>query len=474
VRDSPGLAGERPSMWSRSSAPVAFLAAAPAPPIDVAAPPEGRTASLSIPAAGASAADGSVWTATGFAAAAALVGCRCAASAIATSQRSRRNRRQEPRYVAAQQAADSVEAGEVDTFDLGTPFPFSAVVGQEGIKIALLLNMVDPAIGGVLIQGDRGCGKSTLVRSLTRLLPQIPCVADDSYNSNPADPSTMSEDVRSRYENGEELPVAMRRTPFVELPLGATEDRVTGTIDIERALAEGGKAFEPGILARVNRGILYIDECNLLDDQLVDVLLDSAAGGWNTVEREGISIRHPARFVLIGTAHPDEGDLRPQLLDRFGMTVSVRTPNASEWRVLILQRTSGWSLAPEKLEAKWADKDEALKTKILEARERLKDIEVPRSLKVSISKICSKLNVDGMRGDIVTNRACRALAAYEGRTTVTDEDVRRVAVPVLQHRLRKDAISDGIDNSGRVIQALFEEFNAGPPVEQATAEEVYG
>merc|ERR1719437_104848 len=206
--------------------------------------------------------------------------------------------------------------------------------------------MVDPSIGGVMIQGERGTGKSTAVRGLTRLLPDIPSVEDDSYNSDPVDVSVMSDEVRERLAAGEELPVVMRRTPFVELPLGATEDRVTGTIDIERALLEGGKAFEPGILARVNRGILYIDEVNLLDDQLVDVLLDSAAGGWNTVEREGVSVRHPARFMLVGTAHPDEGDLRPQLLDRFGLTVSVQTDNRAEHRMKVLKRSSQWSNQP--------------------------------------------------------------------------------------------------------------------------------
>jgi len=257
--------------------------------------------------------------------------------------------------------------------------------------------------------------------------------------------------------------VVMARTPFVELPLGATEDRVTGTIDIERALLEGGKAFEPGILARVNRGILYIDEVNLLDDQLVDVLLDSAAGGWNTVEREGVSVRHPARFVLVGTAHPDEGDLRPQLLDRFGLTISIRTANDAESRFQVLNRTSEWNSAPAKLEARFAAQDEALKGRILDARARLKDVQIARALKVKISNVCSRLNVDGLRGDIVTNRTARALAAFEGRTEVSEDDVLRVAVLCLQHRLRKNVVSDTVDNGTRVAQELFQEFGKGPP-----------
>lgn len=277
----------------------------------------------------------------------------------------------------------------------------------------------------------------------------------------------MSDEVKDRFLAGEDLPVVARRTPFVELPLGATEDRVTGTIDIESALLKGGKAFEPGILARVNRGILYIDEVNLLDDQLVDVLLDSAAGGWNTVEREGISIRHPARFILVGTAHPDEGDLRPQLLDRFGLTVGIRTPNSADIRMQVLQRAYLWSQNPRKLEAEFEGKDLALKAKILDARARLPDVKMDRALQVQISRICSRLNVDGLRGDIVTNRTARALAAFEGRLQVTEEDVRRVAVMCLQHRLRKNVVSDGLDNSTLVIEQMMNEFGKGPPVAKA-------
>ncbi|MFN4834432.1 MAG: ATP-binding protein, partial [Pseudanabaena sp.] len=204
-------------------------------------------------------------------------------------------------------------------------FPFTAVIGQEEMKLALLLNVIDPKIGGVMVMGDRGTGKSTTVRALADLLPEIEVVADDPFSSHPTDGDLQSEEVRRRVANGETLPVTTKQVIMVDLPLGATEDRVCGTIDIEKALSEGVKAFELGLLAKANRGILYIDEVNLLDDHLVDVLLDSAASGWNTVEREGISIRHPARFVLVGSGNPEEGELRPQLLDRFGMYAEIRT-----------------------------------------------------------------------------------------------------------------------------------------------------
>lgn len=402
----------------------------------------------------------------GWSRATGLVATAAAGLVVASAawRRHQRGRKSFKRVALARLAAEN--AGKEDGFrqDFGIKaFPFSAVVGQDELKLALLLNLVDPVIGGVMIQGDRGTGKSTAVRALVRLLPDIACVAGDKYNSDPENPGSMSDEARERFEAGENLPVVMRRTPFVELPLGATEDRVTGTIDIERALLEGGKAFEPGILARVNRGILYIDEVNLLDDQLVDVLLDSAAGGWNTVEREGVSVRHPARFLLIGTAHPDEGDLRPQLLDRFGMTVGVTTANDAETRFEVLSRTSMWNTKPAKVEATFGAQDLALKAKILDARSRLKGIRMDRGLKVKISKLCSRLNVDGLRGDIVTNRAARALAAFEGRGEATEEDVRRIAVACLQHRLRKNVVTDTVDNASRVVEALVREFGAGPP-----------
>ena len=220
-------------------------------------------------------------------------------------------------------------------------FPFTAVIGQEEMKLALLLNVIDPRIGGVMIMGDRGTGKSTTIRALADLLPDIDVVAGDPYNSSLTDPDLQSGDVRQRLEQGEALTSEPLQVPMVDLPLGATEDRLCGTIDIEKALSEGVRAFEPGLLAKANRGLLYVDEVNLLDDHLVDVLLDSAASGWNTVEREGVSVRHPARFVLIGSGNPEEGELRPQLLDRFGMSVEVRTVRDPELRVQVVdQRTT--------------------------------------------------------------------------------------------------------------------------------------
>eukprot|EP00929_Paragymnodinium_shiwhaense_P050223 TRINITY_DN25300_c0_g1_i1.p1 TRINITY_DN25300_c0_g1~~TRINITY_DN25300_c0_g1_i1.p1 ORF type:complete len:468 (-),score=113.23 TRINITY_DN25300_c0_g1_i1:250-1653(-) len=389
------------------------------------------------------------------------VGAAAVAATVLAARQSRRQANKASRSgpsrvigVSRQAAEEGSDGGSMDF--LTTPFPFSAVVGQRNMKLALILNLIDPSIGGCLISGDRGTGKSTAVRAMVRLLPDIDVVGGDRYNSDPKDESTMSEDCLERLDAGEELPVAQKKTPFVELPLGATEDRVTGTIDIEKALLEAGKAYEPGILARVNRGVLYIDEVNLLDDMLVDVLLDSAAGGWNTVEREGVSVRHPARFLLIGTAHPDEGDLRPQLLDRFGMTVLVQTPTDGDTRFQVLSRASAWSNKPSQVEDAFAKEDEKLKQKITEARERLKDVKIARELKVKVSTLCSRLNVDGMRGDIVTNRACRAYAAYKGRTEVTEQDVRRVAVMCLQHRLRKDVVSDNLLNTIAVMEVLNE------------------
>ena len=225
-------------------------------------------------------------------------------------------------------------------------YPFTAIVGQEEMKLALLLNVIDPKIGGVMIMGDRGTGKSTTIRALADLLPEIEVVADDPFNSHPHDPELMGDSVRQKIEQGIEVPLAQQKVTMVDLPLGATEDRVCGTIDIEKALSEGVKAFEPGLLARANRGILYVDEVNLLDDHLVDVLLDSAASGWNTVEREGISIRHPARFVLVGSGNPEEGELRPQLLDRFGMHAEIRTVKEPALRVQIVEERTTFDQDP--------------------------------------------------------------------------------------------------------------------------------
>ncbi|VAI92389.1 unnamed protein product [Triticum turgidum subsp. durum] len=296
-------------------------------------------------------------------------------------------------------------------------YPFPAIVGQDEMKLCLLLNVIDPKIGGVMIMGDRGTGKSTTVRSLVDLLPDISVVVGDPFNSDPYDPEVMGPEVRDRLLKGEDLPVTTTKITMVDLPLGATEDRVCGTIDIEKALTEGVKAFEPGLLAKANRGILYVDEVNLLDDHLVDVLLDSAASGWNTVEREGISISHPARFILIGSGNPEEGELRQSYLEEQGK----------------------------------------LQDQITSARSNLGSVQLDHDLRVKISQVCSELNVDGLRGDIVTNRAAKALAALKGRDIVTVEDIATVIPNCLRHRLRKDPL-ESIDSGLLVVEKFYEVF----------------
>ncbi len=338
-------------------------------------------------------------------------------------------------------------------------FPFTAIVGQEEMKLALILNIIDPKIGGVMIMGDRGTGKSTTIRALADLLPEIDVVANDPFNSDPRDPELMGDEVRDMVESGQTPTIAQKKVQMVDLPLGATEDRVCGTIDIEKALAEGIKAFEPGLLAKANRGILYVDEVNLLDDHLVDVLLDSAASGWNTVEREGISIRHPARFVLVGSGNPEEGDLRPQLLDRFGMHAQIRTVKDPELRVQIVEQRTQFDQNPPEFLVEYQPGQTALQAKLVVAQERLKTVNIDRDLKVKISEMCSSLDVDGLRGDIVTNRAAKALTAYEGRDDVTVDDIKRVATLCLRHRLRKDPM-ESIDSGDKVAKVFADIFGA--------------
>lgn len=332
-------------------------------------------------------------------------------------------------------------------------FPFTAIVGQEEMKLALLLNVIDPKVGGVMIMGDRGTGKSTTIRALADLLPEIPVVANDPFNSDPTDPDLMSDEVRQQAAAGAEIPIELKKVQMVDLPLGATEDRVCGTIDIEKALSEGVKAFEPGLLAKANRGILYVDEVNLLDDHLVDVLLDSAASGWNTVEREGISIRHPARFVLVGSGNPEEGELRPQLLDRFGMHAEIHTVKEPALRVQIVEQRSEFDQNPPSFLEKYKSEQDALQQKIINAQKLLPEVKLDYDLRVKISEVCSELDVDGLRGDIVTNRAAKALTAFEGRTEVTVDDIRRVITLCLRHRLRKDPL-ESID-SGYKVEKVF-------------------
>ena len=336
-------------------------------------------------------------------------------------------------------------------------FPFSAIIGQEEMKLALQLNVIDPKIGGVMIMGDRGTGKSTTIRAIADLLPKIDIVKDDPFNSDPKDLELMSSEVLTRFRSGEEMETEPIKIPMIDLPLGATEDRVCGTIDIEKALTEGVKAFEPGLLAKANRGILYVDEVNLLDDHLVDILLDSAASGWNTVEREGISIRHPARFVLVGSGNPEEGELRPQLLDRFGMHAEIRTVKDPILRVKVVEERTSFDLNPQEWLDKYKEEQEAVTKRITDAQKLLPGMQIDYDLRVKISEICSILDVDGLRGDIVTNRAAKAYAAYNKRTEVELDDIKTIITLCLRHRLRKDPL-ETIDSGDKVKQVFNEVF----------------
>ena len=336
-------------------------------------------------------------------------------------------------------------------------FPFTAIVGQEEMKLALQLNVIDPKIGGVMIMGDRGTGKSTTIRALADLLPEIEIVKDDPFNSHKSDLDLMSDEVKIAIQNSQNIETEFIKIPMVDLPLGATEDRVCGTIDIEKALTEGIKAFEPGLLAKANRGILYVDEVNLLDDHLVDILLDSAASGWNTVEREGISIRHPARFVLVGSGNPEEGELRPQLLDRFGMHAEIRTVKDPKLRVKVVEERTSFDQTPDIWVENYEKQQQELREKIVEAQNLLSSVDLDYNLRLKISEVCSKLDVDGLRGDIVTNRAAKAFAAYNGRTTVTIDDIAKVITLCLRHRLRKDPL-ESIDSGDKVFKVFKEIF----------------
>nr|YP_009396745.1 Mg chelatase subunit e [Ophidocladus simpliciusculus]ARW65931.1 Mg chelatase subunit e [Ophidocladus simpliciusculus] len=334
-------------------------------------------------------------------------------------------------------------------------FPFTAIVGQEEMKLALILNVIDPKIGGVMIMGDRGTGKSTTIRAIADLLPEIEVVADDLFNSHYSNYDLMSNFVKQQLENGSNIPTHFIKVPMVDLPLGATEDRLCGTIDIEKALNEGTKTFEPGLLAKANRGILYVDEVNLLDDHLVDILLDSAASGWNNVEREGISVRHPSRFVLVGSGNPEEGELRPQLLDRFGMHAEIKTVKDPSLRVQIVEQRAKFDKSPYDCIQECQLRQEELKNIIVAAQSKLSNVIIDDDLKVKISKICGILNVDGLRGDIVTNRAAKAFAAYQSKDEVDVQDVKKVITLCLRHRLRKDPL-ETIDSGTKVNQVVNE------------------
>jgi len=337
-------------------------------------------------------------------------------------------------------------------------FPFSAIVGQDETKLALLIAAVDPAIGGVLIFGDRGTGKSTAVRALAALLPPMKVVVGCPYGCDPAVPRICATGCPVPETNPKHAS-AMVPVPVVDLPLGATEDRVVGALDLERALAQGIKAFEPGLLARAHRGFLYIDEANLLEDHIVDLLLDVAASGENLVEREGLSIRHPARFVLVGTGNPEEGELRPQLLDRFGLSVEVKTPEVFADRIQVVKRRDSFERGPAEFVALWEKEDAKIRRRIVAARKNLPLVTMPDAAVERAVTLCLKLGTDGLRGELTLIRAARAAAALAGDLEVGDKHLLQVAPSALRHRLRRNPLDDA-GSTTRVQRAIEEVFAA--------------
>jgi Mg-chelatase subunit ChlI len=354
-------------------------------------------------------------------------------------------------------------------------FPFTAIVGQDTMKTALILNAISPRIGGVLIRGERGTAKSTAARALAALLPRIEVVADCPFNCDPHRPERLCDHCRERIAEGESLPIRERRTRFVDLPVSATEDRVVGTLDIELAIKTGHRKFEPGVLAAANRGLLYVDEVNLLDDHVVDLLLDSAAMGRNVVEREGISFSHPARFILVGTMNPEEGELRPQLLDRFALCVEIRGIVDSQSRVEILEHTVQFESDPEGFRAEWEPYEEQLSHDIFRAREILPDVTYqPRDL-FTIAELTTSFEVDGHRADIVILKTAMAHAALRlsrngdnpERPAITDVDILVGAQLALPHRLKRQPFQETENRldelSSRLEEARHESQDSRPP-----------
>jgi magnesium chelatase subunit I len=335
-------------------------------------------------------------------------------------------------------------------------FPFSAIVGQDEMKLAILIAAVDPSIGGVLVFGDRGTGKSTAVRALAALLPKMRAVIGCRYGCDPAGNGAGCDDCAALRAKAP-LKSHLVPVPVVDLPLGATEDRVVGALDLERALAQGVKAFEPGLLARANRGFLYIDEVNLLEDHLVDLLIDVAASGENVVEREGLSVRHPARFVLVGSGNPEEGELRPQLLDRFGLSVEVKTPADLASRVEVVRRRDAFERGADGFAEKWAKEDARVRRQIVAGRARIDSVTVPDAALERAAQLCMSLGTDGLRGELTLIRAARALAALQGDAEVGDAHLKRVAPPALRHRLRRNPLDDA-GSTVRVDRAVAELF----------------
>ncbi|GAA2631362.1 MULTISPECIES: putative cobaltochelatase [Streptomyces] len=335
---------------------------------------------------------------------------------------------------------------------MSTPYPFTAVVGQTDLRLALLLNAVSPAVGGVLVRGEKGTAKSTAVRALSALLPQVDVVSGCRFSCAPTAPDPVCPD--GPHEPG---PGGVRPARMVELPVGASEDRLVGALDIERALAEGVKAFEPGLLADAHRGILYVDEVNLLHDHLIDLLLDAAAMGASYVEREGVSVRHAARFLLVGTMNPEEGELRPQLLDRFGLTVEVAASREPAQRVEVVRRRLAYEDDPAGFATRWAGDEHEVRARVVAARALLPKVTLGDTALLQIAATCAGFEVDGMRADIVMARTATALAAWAGRTDVRKEDVRQAALLALPHRRRRNPFdAPGLDED--MLDRILDEF----------------
>jgi magnesium chelatase subunit I len=335
-----------------------------------------------------------------------------------------------------------------------TAFPFSALVGQEAVKLSLMISAVDPGVGGVLILGDRGTGKSTAIRALASLLPPMQSIDGCAYHRAPDEFPDCDCEACSRGT----ADVASRAVPVVDMPLGVTEDRVVGAFDIEHALNTGEKRFQPGLLADAHRGFLYVDEVNLLEDHIVDVLLDVAASGVNVVERDGISARHPARFVLIGSGNPEEGELRPQLLDRFGLSVEVHTPTDVEERMQVVMRRGEFDLDPQRFVEQWQQQEAKVRRRIVSARKGLAQVDISDDMRETVSRLCIELNTDGLRGDLTLLRAARAAAALQGAPAVAQTHIVQVASMALCHRLRRDPLDDvgSVVRIERVLSAVFD------------------
>jgi Mg-chelatase subunit ChlI len=345
-------------------------------------------------------------------------------------------------------------------------YPFTAIVGQERMKRALIMNAVSPRIGGVLIRGERGTAKSTAARALAALLPLVHVVEECRFGCDPVRPTTWCTECRERVNETETLPVVLEPTPFINLPVSATEDRVVGTLDIEKAIQEGERHFEPGVLAAANRGLLYIDEVNLLDDHVVDLLLDSAAMGMNIVEREGISFSHPARFILVGTMNPEEGDLRPQLLDRFALSVEILGLRDARDRVLIMERNLAFEADAEGFLQEWIPKEQELSHQIESARLLLDQVTYTQRDLLSIAALTSSLNVDGHRADLVILKTARAHAAFEGRTAINERDIVLAAELALPHRIRRGPFQEAeitMDDLHERIEQLQGGSTTGEP-----------